>query len=137
MRSGRYGNDVLRFGVAVFFLWLGMSQLIEPALWSSYIPGPLLSMPLPVPVTSEQFVLVIGGYQTLLGSLIALGFLVRISAILLALPLFVAAYLIGYHPAGVLCFSFALCTLALALSRPYTEYSTAARQGSSSPRPLF
>lgn len=82
-------------------------------------------------------VLINGGFQTILGSLIALGMLVRFSALLLALHMFVIAFESGYGPTGVRDLSLAVCTLALALFPTETMGQAGAQARPALPKPLF
>lgn len=108
-----YAHDVLRVGIAILFLWFGMSQLLSPADWVSWLPAWSSAIPL----SQTQLVLLNGGFETVFGAFVALGLFVRISALLLALHLFLIAFEIGYSPIGVRDLSLAVSTLSLALFR--------------------
>lgn len=139
MSIHKYAHDVLRIGLSILFLWFGMSQLLSPADWVSWIPSWATSLPLPIVVTPEQLVLYNGGFETVLGALLALGFLVRTSALLLSLHLLVITFEIGYSPIGVRDLGLALSTLALAMFNPHLTSQVAPKVGASAAAkpPLF
>lgn len=59
-----------------------------------------------------------GGFETVLGLALAIGFWTRLVAFLLSLHLFFIAYEIGYNDIGVRDSALAISTLALSLFGP-------------------
>ncbi len=102
---------VLRLGLAFLFLWFGISQLSNPPEWLSWLPVWTGSLP----IEPTTIVLLNGIFETVLGILLAIGFLARWAAALLAIHLFVIAYEIGYNDVGIRDFSLAIATVAIAL----------------------
>jgi uncharacterized membrane protein YphA (DoxX/SURF4 family) len=115
MNSGwnakQYAPVVLRFGLVALFLWFGLSQVISPSEWVSWLPSWTSSLPL----GAKTLVLLNGGFEVIFGALLALGIQTRWVALLLSLHLFLIAYEIGYNDVGVRDFVLSISTLAIAL----------------------
>lgn len=110
-----YAPAVLRFGMAALFLWFGLSQVINPSAWMSWLPERVLSIPW---LGGTTIIFLNGTFETLGGILLAVGLWTRWAALLLSLHLFFIAYEIGYNDIGVRDFSLAVATLALSLFGP-------------------
>lgn len=112
MTQGHFGTVVLRLGLAALFMWFGLSQLADTSAWSIWVPqwaGALSGL------SPETIVLLNGSFELLAGFLIAVGFKVRILALLLAAHLVVIAFDIGLaDPTGVRDLALAVATFALA-----------------------
>ena len=106
---------VLRFGLAVLFLWFGLSQVTNPEGWVAWVPEWPTAQ---TGISVEILVFLNGLFETILGTALALGFWTRLTAFLLSAHLFFIAYEIGYNDIGVRDFSLAIATLALALFGP-------------------
>jgi uncharacterized membrane protein YphA (DoxX/SURF4 family) len=102
---------VLRFGMTALFLWFGLSQVTNPVGWTSWLPQWTSTLPL----APQMIVLLNGGFETVFGILLGVGFFTRWVALLLALHLFLIAYEIGYNDIGVRDFCLAIATVAVAL----------------------
>ena len=102
---------VLRLGMAFLFLWFGISQLSAPSDWLSWLPAWTDALP----ITPTTLVLLNGGFEAVLGLLLAVGFLTRWAAVLLAAHLFFIAYEIGYNDIGIRDFCLAIATVAVTL----------------------
>jgi uncharacterized membrane protein YphA (DoxX/SURF4 family) len=116
---------VLRLGLVILFLWFGLSQVTDPAGWTSWVPGWAHSLPVP----ATTLVLLNGGFETVLGVALLLGYWTRIVAGLLTLHLLFIAYEVGYNDIGVRDFCLAIATAAVALYGG-DRYSLDARQKS-------
>lgn len=106
------GLLVLRLGLAPVFLWFGFSQLFDGLAWVGWVPAwavPLLHLP------PAMIVLGNGLVEVILGSLLAMGFLTPIVALLLGLHMALITIDIGLTAIGVRDFGLTLATLALAL----------------------
>ena len=114
---------VLRAALVILFLWFGLSQVTDPAGWTSWLPNWTLTLPIP----ATTLVLLNGAFETILGLALAAGFWTRFVAGLLALHLLFIAYEIGYNDIGVRDFCLAVATSAIALFGPDT-YSVDARR---------
>lgn len=104
---------ILRGGVVILFLWFGLSQVVNPDAWVSWVPAWAATV-----IGPRATVLLNGGFEIILGVALAAGFYTRLVALFLSLHLFFIAYEVGYNDIGVRDFSLALATLALALMEP-------------------
>lgn len=102
---------VLRLGLAFLFLWFGFSQISNPSEWLSWLPSWTSSLP----ISATTIVLLNGAFETVFGILLAIGFLTRWAAALLAIHLFVIAYEIGYNDIGIRDFCLAIASVSVAL----------------------
>lgn len=107
----------LRLGLGLVLLWFGMSEIIDPETWSAYVPS-LVEAHLPVPLTT--FVVLHGIIEILLGSLLLLGFYLKLSSALVALHLFFIVLGVGYNEIGVRDFGLFMAAVALAMSEDNT-----------------
>jgi uncharacterized membrane protein YphA (DoxX/SURF4 family) len=115
---------VLRFGVTALFLWFGVSQLVDPAGWTSWLPTWTASLP----VAGKTLVLLNGAFETVLSLALAAGWYTRIAAALLGLHLFFIAYEIGYNDIGVRDFCLAVATCAVALYGADASFPNSSRK---------
>ena len=113
-KARRLAPIVLRFGLVILFLWFGLSQITDPAGWTSWLPSWTLNLP----VAGTTLVLLNCVFEVALGVALAAGFWTRIVAALLALHLFFIAYELGYNDIGVRDFCLAIATSAIALFGP-------------------
>ncbi|MDP3728036.1 MAG: DoxX family protein [bacterium] len=101
---------LLRYGVALLFLWFGLNQLFNPGAWVAWLPSWTSNLPIE-PVT---FILLNGFLETVLGFCLVVGVFTRFSALLLSLHLFGIAFSLGYGDIAVRDFSLAIATMAVA-----------------------
>jgi uncharacterized membrane protein YphA (DoxX/SURF4 family) len=94
----QYGIHVLRLGLSAVFLWFGFSQLIDSLQWVSIVPEWAVNM---LHLPPAMIVMANGSFEIVLGSLLAMGFLVRIVSFLLALHLVLIAFDFGLTATGV------------------------------------
>lgn len=107
----KLGPIVLRFGMALVFLWFGFSQIFNPDQWVSFLPGFLEVFP----ISASNFVLANGSFEVIGGVFLILGVYTRLAALLLALHLFGIAFIIGWNALGVRDFGLAVATLVIFL----------------------
>ena len=112
MKISRYkfGVYLLRYGLAGVFLWFGFSQLMNSLIWVSVVPewaSNLLHIP------PAMIVLGNGLMEVILGSLLAMGFFVRIISLILALHLLPIAMEFGFVATGIRDFGLSIASLAL------------------------
>ncbi len=109
------GIGVLRIGLAILFLWFGFSQFFDQSMWTSWVPAWAMAL---TGLEAEMIVLLNGGFEIALGSLLALGLYTRAAATLLGLHLAVLVFEIGLTPIGMRDFAIMAATFALALLPP-------------------
>lgn len=105
-----FSKLLLRYGMAIVFLWFGFSQLHNPSPWITFLPSWVTMMP----ISENHFVQLNGLFEVIAAALLLIGAYVRISALLLGLHLFGIALSIGITSTGVRDFGLAIASLALA-----------------------
>lgn len=101
---------LLRYAVALLFLWFGLNQLFDSGSWVAWLPSWVDNLPIE-PVT---FILLNGFLETVLGFCLLFGLFTRFSALVLSLHLFGIAFSLGYGDIAVRDFCLALATMAVA-----------------------
>ena len=104
-----YGNILLRYAMAVLFLWFGLNQLFNADAWLVWLPQWVEGLPIE-PLT---FIYMNGFFETVFGAFLALGLFTRMSALLLSLHLFGIAFSLGYNDIAVRDFCLALAAMAV------------------------
>jgi uncharacterized membrane protein YphA (DoxX/SURF4 family) len=104
----KYSAPTLRIALSLVFLYFGISQLTNPAMWTGYLPEFLLNTSNP-----EMFIYANGTLEVILGSMMLLGFFVRFSALILGLHLIGIAATLGFTPLGIRDFGLSIATLAV------------------------
>ncbi len=102
---------LLRYSVALLFLWFGLNQLFNAGAWVAWLP-PWVEQ---LPIEPLSFIYVNGILETVFGLCLALGLFTRFSALVLSLHLFGIAFSLGYNDIAVRDFGLALATMAVAL----------------------
>ena len=115
LNTERFALPVLRFGLVALFLWFGFSQVINSAEWVSWVPVWPTAL---TGLSAETLVFLNGGFEVVLGSLLAVGFYTRLAALLLSFHLLLIAYELGYNDIGVRDFALAVATLSLSMFQP-------------------
>jgi uncharacterized membrane protein YphA (DoxX/SURF4 family) len=112
MSRQQLGLHMLRLGLAAVFLWFGFSQLFDSLNWVALVPEWATSI---IHLPPAMIIMGNGIFEIVLGSLLAMGFFVRIIACVLALHLLPIAFDFGLVATGVRDFGliFALCALSL------------------------
>jgi uncharacterized membrane protein YphA (DoxX/SURF4 family) len=112
MDTQRVGVVVLRYGLAMVFLYFGFSQLMQPAVWAGIVPQWALALS---GLSGETVVRINGVFEVAAAALLLLGVWVRYVAAVLALHIAPIALTLGLEPEGVRDFGLAAASLALAL----------------------
>ena len=115
LNTERFALPVLRFGLVALFLWFGFSQVINSAEWVSWVPVWPTAL---TGLSAETLVFLNGGFEVILGILLAAGFYTRLAALLLSFHLLLIAYELGYNDIGVRDFALAVATLSLSMFQP-------------------
>jgi uncharacterized membrane protein YphA (DoxX/SURF4 family) len=106
----QFGLHLLRLGLAGVFLWFGFSQLLDSLRWVSVVPQWAVDL---LRIPPAMIVMANGAFEIVLGSLLAMGFFVRIIAFVLALHLLPIALEFGFVATGVRDIGLALASFAL------------------------
>ena len=102
---------VIRIGLAVVFLWIGIDTLLHPIVWLAWVPQWLLNI---IPFSPTMFMYIQGSVHVLLGSLLLVGFLTRKAAAVAAVILAAIIITLGFNDLAAR--DFAILTIAIALA---------------------
>lgn len=108
----KLGLHVLRLGLSAVFLWFGFSQLIDSLNWVGLVPDWATNL---LRIPPAMIVMGNGLFEIVLGTLLAMGFFVRIISLVLALHLLPIALDFGLVATGVRDFGLVFASLALSL----------------------
>ena len=112
-RMEYYAPSLLRMGLALVYLWFGISQIMSPLLFTQYIPDFLTALL----DNSELIVLSSGIIVSLLGLLLLLGLMTKIVAWILVFHMIIVLNGIGYNSMGVKSFGILIGTITIAMTR--------------------
>lgn len=107
-----WGVLILRYGLAILFLWFGFSQLLDGVNWVSWVPEWAVNL---LHIPPAMIVLLNGAFEVVAGGLLAFNILTRWVALALALHLVVLVFDIGLTAIGMRDFAIMAATFALAL----------------------
>jgi len=93
-----YAPVVLRIGLAIVIMWFGLSELIHPIVWTSYIPNWLANL---THLQLMTLVTVNGFVEVALSLLLAFGILTRWVALLLFLHMVAIVGDVGLSALGM------------------------------------
>lgn len=106
----KYSSVVLRIGMALIFLWFGTQQIMNPAMWVSYIPEGIVGI---FSLSAIKLVYLNGLFEIIFASALFLGYFTRFSSFLLALHMLDITYVVGFDAVGVRDFGLAIATIAI------------------------
>lgn len=107
-----YAPVVLRYSIALVMLWFGIQQIMHTDLWTAYVPPSVSDM---TGLSVTAMVKLNGWFEIVAGILLAIGWQVRIVALLLAIHLFDIIYIVGYGETGVRDFGLAMALIAVSM----------------------
>ncbi len=102
---------ILRIGLAAVILWFGASQLMQPDMWTSWVPGWTAVLG----ITPETIVFLNGLFEVATGAMLALGIFTRLVAAALTVHMAMIVFEIGLSAIGVRDFGLMIGFLALTL----------------------
>ena len=108
----KLGLHILRLGLASVFLWFGFSQIIDSLSWVSIVPDWAASL---IHLPPAMIVMGNGIFEIVLGSLLAMGFFVRVISLILALHLIPIVLNFGFVATGVRDYAIVIASLSLSL----------------------
>lgn len=91
-----WGIAILRVGLGLMLLWFGISEVLDPELWSSYIPEYALAL-----APAVTLVYVNAAFEILFGAALVLGVFVRIAALFSGLHIALIALHLGYNEIAI------------------------------------
>ena len=98
MTAKSFAPIVLRLGLAIVVMWFGLSELIHPMMWTSYIPTWVVTLT-GIKVTS--LVIINGSFEVLMALLLAFGIWTRWAALLLLLHMIGIVGDVGLSAVGI------------------------------------
>jgi putative oxidoreductase len=111
-------NTAIRAGIAGVFLWFGVSQLLDPAGWTSWVPLWMDALP----IATETLILIHGAFETLFGLALLTGFQTRIAAAGLFASLLFTTIHLNYGPTMIRDLGLLIVTIALVFQKNAYTY---------------
>jgi uncharacterized membrane protein YphA (DoxX/SURF4 family) len=112
MERREIASVVLRFGMAIIFLYFGFSQVVSPDAWNSYVPSFLSNGVM----TANNLVMINGILEITLGIFLIIGLYIKFSAIILSIHLLFIAFSMGINPTAVRDLGLAIATFVVFLN---------------------
>lgn len=112
-RYSIYSTTVLRLGLVALFTWFGLTQLLSPGMWTSFVPTWVADL---TGLSATKLVLVNGALELVAALLLALRLWLRPVSLLLGLHLLGIVLGVGATAVGVRDFMIAIAAFSLALS---------------------
>lgn len=122
-----WGYTILRFGLAVVFLWFGFSQLLDGINWVGWVPEWAVQI---LHIPPAMIVLLNGAFEVVAGGLLALNILTRWVSLALAAHLALITVEIGATAIGVRDFGLMMATFALVFLVPVFAAPTLQKRNS-------
>jgi uncharacterized membrane protein YphA (DoxX/SURF4 family) len=112
--STKYGTLILRIGMSLVFYWFGIKQILDPNMFSFYVPDFAIKI-----FGSAQTASFYNGIlEVILATLLIIGLFTKLSALILAIHLAAITIIIGFTPTGVRDFGLTVATTALVFFNP-------------------
>lgn len=105
-RYSKYAPIIVRLGLGLVFLYIGISQLINTEMWTGFVPGFLAS-------NAIVLVKLNGLFEVLASIMLMVGIKTRIVSLILGLHLLGITLSIGLSPLGARDFGLSLATLSI------------------------
>jgi len=103
---------IIRVGIAIVFLWFGISKIIDPTAWISWLPQWIVQ--LPISVTTN--LIIQGMIETVVGALLLIGLFTRFAAVIAALTMVIVIISVGYSDIAIRDLGILSIAVALALT---------------------
>ena len=100
---------IIRLGLALVFLWFGISKVLQPDAWIAWLPQ--WTEQLPISTTTQLFLQGIG--EAVLGVLLLFGLFTRVAAAIAAILLVAVIVTIGFNDIAIR--DLAILSIAIAL----------------------
>lgn len=98
MNIQKYAPVIIRLGLVFVFIWFGLNQLLDQAMWVSLIPSGLTKA---TGISAEIFVILNAVFELCMAGLLAFGIQTRIVASLLFVHMFAIIGDLGLTAVGV------------------------------------
>lgn len=100
----------LRVGISLVFIWFGIEQIINTAMWTSFVPDWVMNYS---PFTVETLVHFNGSFEIVFGLALLIGLYTRISSFLLALHMVHIISIVGYDSIAIRDFGLVVATFTV------------------------
>jgi len=104
---------ILRWSMALVYLWFGFAQLQDVQAWVDWVPEWAVGM---THMRAEMLVTGNGIFELVFGTLLLVGVFTRVSALLLAVHMMQITFDVGYGAIGVRDFGLTMATLVVFLN---------------------
>lgn len=94
----KYAPVIIRLGLVFVFIWFGLNQLLDQAMWVSLIPAGIVKA---TGISAEMFVILNAVFELCMAGLLAFGIQTRIVASLLFVHMFAIIGDLGLTAVGV------------------------------------
>ncbi len=89
---------ILRVGMAIVAIWFGTQELLNPGVWTGYIPESIVNI---TNMNANLLVNLNGAFEVIFGLALFFGIKTRITAMLLMIHMFDITYIVGYNALGI------------------------------------
>lgn len=103
---------LLRLGLGIIFFWFGFTKFTDLDFWMGFIPPWMESI---LPISVNSFLYIQGFIETLIGILLIIGLLVRLSAFVAALILITIILTLGFNDLALRDFGLLMMALSLTI----------------------
>ena len=114
-----YASLFLRLGLGFMFVWFGVDKFFNPGLWTGFIAPFILKL---VPFSATAFIYVLGVVESLVGTLLLLGFFTQEAALVASLVMFGVTTTIGFNDVTVRDIA-SLCAAVALMLRPESVFA--------------
>lgn len=94
----KYSPMILRVGMAIVAIWFGTQELLNPGVWTGYIPESIVNI---TNMNANLLVNLNGAFEVIFGLALFFGIKTRITAMLLMIHMFDITYIVGYNALGI------------------------------------
>ena len=101
---------LLRIGLGLIFFWFGFTKFTNLEEWLAFIPPWIESI---LPISINSFLYIQGAIETLIGILLIIGILVRLSSFVAALILITIIFTLGFNDLALRDFGLLMMALSL------------------------
>lgn len=117
-----HAPKVLRIGIALIIMWFGFQQLLNPSMWTGFLPDFVKLFPIS-PIT---FVYLNGWFEVFASLLMMIGLFIRTTSCLIAIHLIGIVFSLGYNAIAMrdLGLTIALVTIFLSGADDWSVDST-------------
>ncbi|MCA9487965.1 MAG: DoxX family protein [Nanoarchaeota archaeon] len=114
MKLSKRSTQILRYTLGAVFLYFGLRQIINPDMWTGFVPNFLTG----ATITANNWVIMNGILEITLSIFLILGLYTRFASLILSLHLLLIALPMIEDPSGVRDFGLTVATFIVFLNSP-------------------